>query len=86
MSVPDGFVNTGEECHHCEDGTIWKGNNEGICDNCYVTLHGHKKNEKRSNSWLDGDRPRYPGSNKVKLAGGFLKPYEWGEVDGRFRY
>lgn len=86
MSVPDGFVDTGEECYHCEDGTIWKGNTEGVCDNCYATLHGQDTHNKSKNHWLNGNRPRYAGSGRVKLAGGFLDPYEWGEEDGRFRY
>ena len=88
MSVPDGFIKTDEECSKCEDGAIWKGNTEALCDSCYATKHGHDKPRRSMTKWekFRANRPTYPGSGKKKCVGGFLDPYNWGEDDGNFRY
>lgn len=77
-----GFRQTESTCQQVGcPGTLWYRQNTLICDQCAASID---VNERRSRGYLGGawgrfwaDRSTYKESNRVRMVGGFLDPYDW---------
>ena len=76
-----GFSPTGEESPVDDDGQLWSNGIELVCDETGVVIDGdhHSPEERRAVH-------RYPNSGRVKMPGGYLRPYDWGHDGDEFRY
>lgn len=81
-----GYERTEKESPFDDDGTLWTKGYELVCDETGIVIRKDGSSF-RPNGSSDREVYRYRNSEKVKLIGGFLGNYHWGEdEDGRFRY
>lgn len=86
-----GFSPTGQQSPFDEAGTLWSNGYELVCDETAIVIEGggSKVKGEDESEWFHRNRGRftYPSSGSVKMIGGFLSSYEWGEDEkGRFIY
>lgn len=74
-----GFMPTGRESPFDDDGELWSNGHEVVCDETGAVLD---RKEKTLVSRTDNSIYRYQNSGRVKLPGGYISAYEWGD-DGR---
>lgn len=80
------FSPTGRESPVSEDGELWTNGHETVCDETGIIIDGNHHAEENG----DGESHvyRYRNSGRVKLPGGHVSSYEWGEDEekGEFYY
>jgi len=85
-----GYERTERESPFHEEGMLWTNSFELVCDKTAAVIRKEEPTsteEKRDDSWPDGDRHSYQSSDTTKMAGGYIGSYEWGHnEDGRFEY
>lgn len=84
-----GYEPTGEESPFDEEGALWTKGYELVCDKTGgVIRNDGSDNFFRGDSNRDEEVYRYQNSEKVKLIGGYVRPYQWGTDDdsGEFIY
>jgi|APHM01.1.fsa_nt_gi hypothetical protein len=83
-----GFVTTGEESPIDEDGTIWRKGVEAVCDETGTVIDGNHFSTNPDDKEMHHGKPvsKYRNSERVKLMGGYLGNFDWGERDDGFRY
>lgn len=80
-----GYLPIGEESPVSDDGELWSNGHEIICGDTGVVIDGnHNPIEERAKEngveLRNGEQVfRYKNSEKVKLSGGFIGAYEWGD-------
>lgn len=77
-----GFLPTGEESPVSESGELWTNGHEIICSATGTVIDGnHNPPEAQDDTEIRNDRQvfRYKNSGKVKLNGGFIGAYHWGD-------
>lgn len=80
-----GYEPTDKESPFDEDGSLWTKGFELVCDETGAVIRPGDRSFQSEQE--DNTVYRYRNSEKVKLIGGFLGNYHWGEDgDGRFRY
>lgn len=89
----EGMEPTEGECPECENGQLWNGSAELVCDECAVVVEKSDTEsvEHEYGSWFEyfqanRDDYVYDSSEKKKCLGAFLGNYEWGDDDGLFTY
>ena len=80
-----GYERTEQESPFDDNGTLWTKGFEAVCDETGFVIRGSDKDSVR-NKEEDDDVYRYRYSEKVKLAGGHVSSYDWGDDSGRFSY
>jgi len=81
-----GFMPTGEESPVDESGTLWSKGHEIVCDETGVVIDGkhHGSPDTDGRETNNGEVVyRYRNSNRVKLIGGYVRPYFVNEEDER---
>jgi hypothetical protein len=84
-----GFVPTGEESPIDEGAGIWTNGKEKICASTGAVIDGnhHAPAERAGHETNNGERVyRYHGSGRVRLPGGYVGSYDWGDNGDRFKY
>jgi hypothetical protein len=81
-----GYRRTESECHRngCS-GTLWYDDHTLVCGYCSQTVDLDQRRRMTivEDPWerYRKERPRYRYSERVRLPGGFLSPYEWTSSD-----
>lgn len=80
-----GYSRTEKESPFDEDGTLWTKGYELVCDETAIVISKDtaRKREKRDS---DDNVYTYQNSDNVKMIGGYIGSYNWGEDDGEFLY
>lgn len=80
-----GYSRTEKESPFDDDGELWTKGYELVCDETGIVI---RKDGNSFQSDDDDERKvyRYRNSERVKLIGGFLGTFEWGETEDGFRY
>jgi hypothetical protein len=93
MSLSDdlrdmGFVPTGEESPIDDSAELWTNGHELVCEESAIVIDGNHYSPDTSDvETIDGQRVyRYRNSGRVKMVGGFVGTYDWGDDGTRFKY
>lgn len=78
-----GYEPTGRESPFDEGGLLWTKGYELVCDETGIVI---RKSERRRLDRNGDNTYRYRNSGKVKLPGGFVSNYDWGDSENGFRY
>jgi hypothetical protein len=84
-----GYEPTEKESPFDENGRLWTKGYELVCDETGIVIdkdHGASGSSFRGERQSSEKTYRYRNSGKVKLIGGFLGNYEWGETEDGFVY
>jgi hypothetical protein len=79
-----GYERTEQESPFDEEGTLWTKGFEAVCDETGFVIRGGDESFELSKE--NDEEYRYRYSEKVKLAGGHVSSYDWGDDGGRFSY
>lgn len=83
-----GYEPTGRESPFDERGKLWTKGYELVCDYTAIVIRRDKRKPFTPKSEFMKDHIyRYRNSNKVKMPGGYIGSYDWGQDDDRrFEY
>jgi hypothetical protein len=81
-----GYDNTEKESPFDDDGILWSKGYELVCDETGAVIR--KDGSDRFFQWGQRDEKiyRYQNSENVKLPGGYIGKYNWGESEDGFLY
>lgn len=68
-----GYSPTDEESPFDEDGYLWSDGKELVCDQTAIVIGGERATYSHSTS--EKEYFKYPNSKKVRMPGGFFRPY-----------
>lgn len=81
-----GYEPTGKESPFEETGELWSNSYELVCDETALVIRKDSSGKTSNNSSRERVY-RYRNTEKVKLYGGYVSSYDWGDDgDGRFTY
>lgn len=81
-----GYERTERESPFDEEGTLWSKGYEVVCDQTGIVVRSDGTSFRGERRTDEETVYRYRNSGEVKLPGGYLGKYEWGETEGGFRY
>lgn len=84
-----GYSRTEKESPFDEDGELWTKGYELVCDETGIVISDDGGSSFRGGTRDSNEEEvyRYYNSNKVRMPGGYVSSYAWGEDDtGRFTY
>lgn len=81
-----GYEPTERESPFDDDGELWTNSYELVCDETGVVIRKDASRSRKENGSTE-EVYTYRNSEKVKLYGGYVSSYDWGDDDeGRFVY
>ena len=85
-----GYELTERESPFDENGRLWTKGYELVCDETGIVIDRETEVDTsfpgaKRKSYRESVH-RYRNSGKMKLIGGFVSSYDWGESEGRFTY
>jgi len=80
-----GYERTEQESPFDDDGILWTKGFEAVCDETGIVIRGGDEEPFRPEK-RDDEVYRYRYSEKVKLAGGHVSSYDWGQSESGFLY
>lgn len=83
-----GYERTEQESPFDDDGELWTKGYELVCDETGAVIRkdsGSSFRGERQNS-TEKEVYRYHNSGKVRMPGGYVSSYAWGETENGFRY
>lgn len=83
-----GYDPTEQESPFDDNGMLWTKGYELVCDETGMVIDDTKVRSRTSFKKDKNEEKtyRYRNSGNVKLIGGYLGSYEWGETDDGFTY
>jgi hypothetical protein len=83
-----GYSRTERESPFDENGELWTKGYELVCDQTGIVIRGSSDTSFQRDEEQNSDETyRYQNSKRVKLCGGYVRPYSWGKDDsGTFLY
>jgi len=82
-----GYEPTERESPFDEDGELWTNSYELVCDETGFVIRKDSSDSHKKNGSADTeDVYRYRNTEKVKLYGGYVSSYDWGDDGDGFTY
>jgi len=74
-----GYEPTNRDSPFSEQGKLWSKGYEVVCDDTAIVIRAGEETNEIDFLAEDETVYRYRSSNNVKLPGGFISSYEWGD-------